>query len=276
MKKLLYILPLFLLLSGCGKKEKLPTDPCSFEIKVDKVGGTKVWITVTPDNPNAYYALGMVSSHDPSYDDSPANQAATMLHWMNETYNNRAATSTNIGSFADVYLYQGTRDLKETMLAKDTGHKLIVMQVDPERRSLIGESAMVIFHTRPVPAADLEFELVFGADQVEIIPSDDTLPYYWDYENTITIDQEYYFPYNFFYSLADMYEEYDFMGNMIDQGPTEWIFSKEDKSIVEGEPCTLVIAGYADGEINTELTVIDFIYHKDKPIEVLHQQDGSN
>ena len=272
MKKLFHILPFLLILAGCANKEKLPSDPCGFDIRIDKVGGTKVWYTITPDNSNAFYTFGVVNSYDDDYDMSPASMAALQLQWMINVYENYATmVDSNLSSFSDVYLYKGAREFKTVDLARNTEHKLIVMQVDPETRTMIGQSAMVIFHTQEIEMVPLDFELVFHADAVEVIPSDDSYTYYWDYEDTDVILSKYYSPYDYFYSLCDMFEEYDFMNNLLDQGPVEWIFSKEDKAMKEGDYCTLVVAGYANGEINTPYTLVDFIYHKDTPIEVINR-----
>lgn len=274
MKKILTVLlPVLLLVSACGKKEKLPGDPCSFMVRVDKVGGTKVWFTITPDNPNAYYTFGLVNSYADGFDDSPSEMAAMQIKWMNDVYGNLDIQGQNLGSFADVFLYTGTRELKETTLAEDTDHKLFVMQVDPDKRTIIGETAMIPFRTKQVEKTGLSFELKFSADKLEIIPSDDRLSYFWDYDDTAVIEEEYYTPSMYFYYLTDMYEEYDFMDHMVNAGPCEWVFSRDDNTLDEGDLCTLAIGGYADGEINTAVTIVDFIYHRDRPIEAFYRDN---
>ena len=60
-----------------------------------------------------------------------------------------------------------------------------------------------------------------------------------------------------------MYEDYDFMGNILSKGPDEWVFSRDDKNLREGSICSLTIAGYEDGEINTNIFAVRFEYHKD-------------
>ena len=49
----------------------------------------------------------------------------------------------------------------------------------------------------------------------------------------------------------------------------EWDFYAEDYALLEDEDITLMVAGYADGEMNTPLTVVRFICHKNAPIEVV-------
>lgn len=269
MKKVLHILPLFLLLLSCGKPEKLPTDVSSFTLQVAKVTGTKVWFDITTDNPNAYYSFGLVDSSADGYN-LPANEMAQLqLQLMDVIYDAFSPLGENVGSFSDVFLYKGNRELKETELKADTEYKLFLMQVDPDTRRLIGNAMAATFRTKAIEMVDLDFEVVFHPDAVEIIPSNDQLTYYWDYEETEIIKDKYYLPENFFYDLVDVYEEYDFIDNMLDIGPAEWVFSRDDKAIEEGERYTLVIAGYGKGEINSGYTIVDFIYHKNDPIEVL-------
>lgn len=269
MKKVLHILPLFLLLLSCGKPEKLPTDVSSFTLNIAKVTGTKVWFDIATDNPNAYYAFGIVDQTAEGYN-LPANEMAQLqLQLMDVIYDAFSPLGENVGSFSDVFLYKGNRELKETELKADTEYKLFLMQVDPDTRRLIGNAMAATFRTKAIEMVDLDFEVVFHPDAVEIIPSNDQLTYYWDYEETEIIKDKYYLPENFFYDLVDVYEEYDFIDNMLDIGPAEWVFSRDDKAIEEGERYTLVIAGYGKGEINSGYTIVDFIYHKNDPIEVL-------
>lgn len=269
MKKVLHILPLFLLLLSCGKPEKLPTDVSSFTLNIAKVTGTKVWFDIATDNPNAYYAFGIVDQTAEGYN-LPANEMAQLqLQLMDVIYDAFSPLGENVGSFSDVFLYKGNRELKETELKADTEYKLFLMQVDPDTRRLIGNAMAATFRTKAIEMVDLDFEVVFHPDAVEIIPSNDQLTYYWDYEETEIIKDKYYLPEYFFYDLVDVYEEYDFIDNMLDIGPAEWVFSRDDKAIEEGERYTLVIAGYGKGEINSGYTIVDFIYHKNDPIEVL-------
>lgn len=269
MKKVLRILPLLLLVLSCGKPEKLPTDVSTFTLQVSKVTGTKVWFNITTDNPNAYYTFGLVDKTAGGYDMSPNEMAELQLAFMNDLYEAFAPMGENIGTFTDVYLYKGNREFKEKELEVNTEYKIFLMQVDPDTHKLIGNAQVGVFHTKPIEMVDMDFAVVFHPDGVEVIPSNEDLPYYWDYEETETIRDKYYHPKYFFYELVDMYEDYDFIQNLLDVGPAEWVFSRDDKSIQEGEQYTLVVAGYGKGEINTGYTIVDFIYHKNDPIEVL-------
>ena len=50
MKKWIIIAATVLAALSCTKNQQ-STDPCTFDLKVTKVKGTKVWISITPSNP---------------------------------------------------------------------------------------------------------------------------------------------------------------------------------------------------------------------------------
>ena len=63
---------------------------------------------------------------------------------------------------------------------------------------------------------------------------------------------------------------------MISRGTEAYVFSANDRHIEEGEECMLVVAGYADGEINTAQNAYSFVYHKDKPITFVKLDDEND
>ena len=70
-----------------------------------------------------------------------------------------------------------------------------------------------------------------------------------------------------------MYWEYGFLDSMVDTGSISWNFATQDRDMVEGEQCSLSVAGIDEnGEFTTELTTVDFIYRKNG-IEVIPQPD---
>lgn len=266
MKKLVIIAATVLAALACTKEQSV-TDPCTFEIKVDKVKSTKVWVSIKPSNPNAYYGFGIFSEEADIYDLPLMEMAQTSLGWWTSTYDAWKDVTVNVGSFTDVFCYQKDREIKMTGLGIGKKHRCFVMQLDPQTRTIIGTPQEVLFSTPDVPMIPLTFDVQFAADRITITPSDPSVTYYWDYENLEVIEREYITPSNFFYSIVDLYEDYDFMPNMISQGAETYVFSQNDKSMQEGETCMLVLAGYANGEVNSASTIYEFVYHKDKPIE---------
>ena len=91
-------------------------------------------------------------------------------------------------------------------------YRMIVFQVDPFKREIIGNAVSTPFHTQSQPAVDLDWKVEVDGDVLTIIPTDNDVPYYWDYESI-----GYYWGdllssvYYYLYEVTDMYEEYDFM-----------------------------------------------------------------
>lgn len=266
MKKIILIAAALLAALSCTKEPSF-TDPCTFEVSVSKVKSSKVWLSIKPSNPKAYYAFGVFSEQADIYD-LPVTELAQMnLEWWKTTYDNWKKMEENAGSFADVFCYQQEREIKETGLGAGLEHRCFVAQLNPETRTIIGTPQEVRFTTKSVEMIPLTFDVRFGPDRVTITPSDPSAPYYWDYDSQEVIENKYFTPGIFFYSIVDLYEDYDFMPNMISRGTETYVFSEQDKSLEEGETCVLVLAGYAGGEINSDRTEYQFVYHKDKPIE---------
>ena len=265
MKKWIIIAATVLAALGCTKDQY--TDPCTFDLKVTRVKGTKVWISITPSNPNAYYAYSLFSELAEGFDQPATVWARQQLDWNKQVYEAWEDMEQNIGTYADVFCYQGAREIKQTFMASGLRHRFVVMQLNPQTRTVIGTPQEVSFTTKDVERSDLTFSVQFDADEVTITPSQPDATYYWDYDSRDLIEDKYFTPSVFFYSVVDLYEDYDFMPNMVSKGEDTYVFSVNDKDMKEGEECLLVVAGYAGGEINTTPDIYEFVYHKDKPIE---------
>ncbi len=266
MKKVIILIATVLAALSCTK-EQTYLDPCTFEIAVTKVKASKVWFTIKPSNPKAYYAFGIFSEKADIYDLPVMELAKMNLGWWKDAYDVWKAGETNAGSFADVFCYQEEREIKQTGLGSGLEHRCFVVQLNPETFSIIGTPQEVRFITRSVVNIPLTFDVQFSPDRINITPSDPSATYYWDYDSREEIESKYITPEIFFYSVVDLYEDYAFMPNMISQGTEPYVFSQQDKSMVEGEEYILILAGYSNGEINSAYTEYQFVYHKDKPIE---------
>ena len=262
MKKFVYIIAL-LLIAGCvSQKDIFTLSPCSFDVRITLVKGSRVNFIINPSDESAGYFYSIVSSYDPSYNDAPMTFISSELEWMKQRYDLLVADADYTVSFADIYCYRGTREMRKTDLVSGTDHKLYVAQVNPVTMELIGEPCMTQFRTLDIEKTDLTFQLDFQGEKLTITPSRPDAAYIWDYENKDLIEYKYYSPKNFFMSLVYMYEDYNFVESITDSGAVEWVFSQEDNDMVEGETCTLTIAGYEGGEVVTDIFTQDFVYHK--------------
>ena len=266
MKKWSIIAVSVLAVLGCTKDRPF-TEPCTFDLKVTKVAGTKAWLNIAPSNSGAYYSIALFNEYSDVFDKPAMELAEMQLGWDKDRYGAWENHLENMSSYADVFCYQGTREIKLKDLVSGLRHRIVIMQVNPETRTIIGTPQDVGFATKVVGMTDLTFDVQFGADKVTITPSDPDATYYWDYDSRSRIEEKFMDPGVFFYSIIDLYEDYDFMSSMISRGTEAYVFSANDRHIEEGEECILVVAGYADGEINTAQNAYSFVYHKDKPIE---------
>lgn len=257
------ILSLFLL-GGCTKEELLPTE---IKVKMESVTGSRARFTVAPSNSRAYYSYTLVSRGDEDYDAPETSLCIKEIKRMEE-----GMQYFENGSFAEIFCFQGNRQLTMKTLASDHDFKIIVFQINPKTHELIGEPAVLEFHTKPVPERDLHFDVNFVADEMHITPSDDELTYFWQFEETERIYNTYASISNYMYETVGLYQEYGFLDYYYYQGPCVWYLSLEDY-MEEGTEYTLAIYGCEDGEFTTEATIVKFIYHPDH-IDVVEVIEG--
>lgn len=261
-----------LLLCSCPAKY---TQPASFEVNVQDLRSTKALITVKPSTYDAYYMCGIVYADMEYYFNmTPEELAAFQLDFSFERWDMSEEIPANI-SFTDVYCYRGNFESKYTYLYPDMDYRFIAFQVNPDTREVIGTPVTKLFHTKPLQESDITFNFSFDTDKLTVTPSNND-PYYWDYVLTDLLDAEYADAHMYYYSLVDLYEDYGFMDmpENIATGVDEWVFSRDDSEVlIEGAKYTLIASGYNYGEINSDLTVVEFIYHRDKPSELVIPQE---
>ena len=265
MKRILSILVLSLLLfAGCQKEELRPTE---IKVKVETVTGTRVRFTVAPTNPHAYYGYIIINANDGSYDNSLTEICKEEIELMEDAYANFEGAS-----FLDVFFYRGSRQFSIGALYDDIDYKLIVFQINPKTHELIGEPISTSFHTKPVPARDLHFDISSEGDVISITPSDDNLSYVWQYEESDMIYHQYGAATSYLYSVVGMYQEYGFLDYYYFTGPSELDLLHEN-NMEDGTQYTLVICGCEEGELTSVSTIVKFIYHPGN-IQVLSIEEG--
>ncbi len=261
----LLCLAVLLLMAGCSK-EKTVTEPCSFKISIDKVKGTKVQFTVTPENPDASYVYGVMrkDKDDYMYTWEDSQVIDWQLGWMKDTYDELKEGDEPLYPFGDLFCYHGTRTIKQTTLSSGVDWELLIFQVNPETREAIGPLYRTEFSTLPVPKADMDFTIHCAGDRFTIVPSDMDRSWFWEYETDSRIEDVYDSSYFFFYDIIDLYDEYDFLDHLLCKGRQEWVLSRDDRSIKEGVPYTLCMSGCAGGEITSDVQYAYFVYKDGK------------
>lgn len=253
----------------CTPKSSRVSD---FTITVSDILSTKARVRVEPSNLEAYYCYGFLSEEMEYYFNmSDLENSQFQLNFSKERWALVCEEEGRTVSFTDNYCFRGERETKHYFLTPDSQYRIIVFQVDPKKLEIIGTPVSAQFHTNPLTMSSITFDISFGADKVTITPSNAD-EYYWDYENKEVILREYADAEYYLRNLIFMYEDYGFMEHRTSRGVEQWVFSKEDSAMVEGETCSLAVCGYSAGEVNSDITTVDFIYHKDSPCEVVPQE----
>lgn len=254
MRKLLFIMGV-LLLAGCTGKEVLVTKEVNLSLKIDEVKGTKVIISITSDNPDAYYSYCLW--HDMNVSESVLLEYLTTV--AEEDYNIKKENGAlKLASFVDLNCYRGSRTLRATGLTPDTDYKVVVFQLNPTTHEPIGKILSEIIHTKPVNRVPLDIAFSFEGKTITVVPSDQNRTYYWEYDNEQVIYDNFNWPFGWYYSIMDMYEQYGFMNNLLSKG-TE-VYDAGRDHFEEGEVCVIVAAAYEDGEITSDYVEVSFIY----------------
>lgn len=263
-----YILILYslILLAACSKDE---TEPTVIKVQLESVSGSRARFTVAPENSRAYYSYVLVSQDDSGFHNSATEICQNEIEHMETNY-----PYFSTGSFTDVYCYRGSRQLYVSSLSSDKDFRFIVFQINPDTHHLIGDPVDISFHTKPVPQRNLQFGIAFDGTSVTITPSDDTLSYICEYEESDLVYSLYYTATNYLYSVVGMYLEYGFLESNYSHGPVEWNFASEDNLMKDSTEYTLVVSGCEEGEFTTPPAIVKFRYHPDN-IEMLERIDGN-
>ena len=259
-----------LTMASCVNKAEIPAD---IIVKLESLGGSRARFSVAVTNRDAVYSYVQISEDMEIFnlpaEDAVKEEIARMEFIYNEAIENGYWEKED-PDFIDFFFYRGSRQFSMTTMQDDTDFRFIVFQINPKTHEIIGEPQSISYHTLPVPKRDLTFDISFEADVVTIVPSDDNLTYFWDYEDAKIIQNAYCIPYLYAYQLVSMYEEYGFMESELSKGRDTWNFTLQDKTMTEGEECIMIIAGCEDAEFTTDIRAIQFRYSKEKGIEVLN------
>ena len=276
MRKVLVLFVAIVLLAGCTK-DKAVTEPCGFTIKLDWVKGSRAQFTVTPGNPGACYAYGIMAEE--IYERLSEQEVIDIqLDWMRNRYETESGQKASVSSFADMFCYKGERTVRLTQLSAGT-IRFLVFQMNPQTREVTGPLYNVKFEVPPVPKADMQFHIRCSGNKFTIIPSDMQRTWFWEYESEDKLRDVYGSPYFFYYSIIDMYLQYDFLQNLLEVGEAEWVLPQDDRSIKTNITYTMAVSGCADGEITSDVYYADFVYHQgmvqfiysDMPVEYTQQ-----
>ena len=258
MRKAIFIAVCTLLLAGCTAREILITEPVDLHFELQKVKGSKVIFKMDPVSPDACYTYGLCHSSMEEYDLPDKQLARHILDIKKESYENISKNKGSSASFLDVSCFRGTRTLRVTDISPDEDYKLVVFQVNPKTLEVLGNVLCTPIHTLPIEMTDLSFTFETEGDVMTINPSDPDCLYYWDYDPSARIFDDYNSPRGFFYHLLDMFDEYGFMDEVYSKGAEQYDFSKDNLRV--GKEYIIVAGACKDGEMTSPLQTMSFIY----------------
>lgn len=260
MRKLIIFSACTLLLAGCTAREVTVTDIVPLNMEIQEVKGSKVIFTMDPANPDAWYMYGLFNESTEAYRMNDAELARLDLKLAQDSYEiKKEAQEGFMTSFLDMYCMRGSRTLRATNLAPDTDYRMLVYQVNPKTQEpMVDNILSTTVHTRPVEEKDMDFTIGFDGFQLSIVPSDPDRIYYWDFDLAERIYDNYLRPRYYFYSLLDMFDEYNFMDEVYSKGSEVYDLKKDN--LIEGAAYTLVAGATVDEEITSPLTLVTFTY----------------
>lgn len=260
-----------LLLASCSEKTVTVTKPVGLSLHIDEVKGTKIILTITSDNPDAYYSYCLWNE----LTGSPEALLAYLTETAESDYEVRKSNDAlKIASFADLNCYRGTRTLRATSLNPDSDYTVLVFQLNPTTHERIGEILVETVHTKPVDRRPLEFEFRLQGETITIIPSDRDRTYFWDYDTQKQMYDNYFWPFGWYYTLIDMYEQYGFMENLLSKG-TE-VYDASGDHFEENEICSLIACAYEEGELTSDYVEVVFIYRNGSLVPLTNGNENND
>lgn len=273
MRKTALLIAVFAL-GACHSQDKLSVEPATLEVIIDAVGSSKVTYSVKCSNPDATYVNLAVGEWEEWYSMTDQEIAGVYLRRLIDI-DNFFSENNSVSRFQDRFCFKGDRTFRGQFLGRDMDYRALAFQVDPIKLEVVGEAVSTPFHTHPLPQVTLDFEISVVGDVLTLTPSDDTVPYYWDYESI-----GYFFgddltssAYYYLYQVTDMYEEYGFIDHELSKGPLTYEFSVNDGGMVEGETIVIAAAPYVDHELTLDIHVWTLEYHKDPGKSILRAPD---
>lgn len=258
-----------LVLAGCTAKEIIVATPANLDVEIKSVTGTKAVVQVTAGNPDACYVYFTMSDGHTDFGLPEKDAARNHLDYLAELYDELDAP---VGSFADFAGYRGSREFRLILLSPGCHHKLLLFQIHPKTREIIGDVRTVPFDTPEVKMTGLDFTFTLEGTTLVITPSDPDRTYFWTGDRQSRIEDNFSTPYFYLYDVIDMFERYGFAESMLTRGTVRYEIPVE--SLWEREIYCIVAVAYDHGEITGYDNTFFFTLRGDIPIPVEYHGNG--
>lgn len=232
---------LLLVLSACSKMASLSSEP--FSIEIYNLQSKAAWIDIVPETNDFgyYYSVISVKEFDYKYSSNYNLMMATdaMLREMWEEY------FTDVMPFRDFAMYSGSFLEPVYELEPETEYYAFAYPYDDKDRP-VDKVVKLRFCTKPYKESDIKFTVSLDGSMLSVTPTNSD-SYYWEWEETAIIEDDYWCPLYFYEACLRMYEEYGFMDTVLSRGKDGEDMAPYYDALNPGDEIYLVAAGYTDG-----------------------------
>ncbi|MDO5321446.1 MAG: hypothetical protein Q4F39_03575 [Bacteroidia bacterium] len=262
MKKISFVIPLILLLAVSCNKSQFEISDNPFMLEVKKVQAESVWVDIIPENNDFYYNYGICTVQEFSRYGSDAELVREREEINHEEYDILIDGGYANGSYEEVMLYRAAlyEAYYGNMLAiePETDYYLYAYAFDRKNRP-IEVVHKIPFRTPALVHSDITFGISLLGSVVTVTPSDND-QYLFDYVDAADLHETYYdSPWIYYYQMVSLYEQYDFIGQMVSRGVDSDDIS-DYYDLEPGSEIYLVVSGYDNG-ITSEIYTFKLTYN---------------
>lgn len=262
MKKIAFIVPILLLLAVSCSKSNFEISDNPFTLEVKKVQAESVWVDIIPENNDFYYNYGICTVQEFNSYRSDAELIRAREEIGHEEYDILIEGGYANGSYEEVMLYRAAlyEAYYGNMLAiePETDYYLYAYAFDRKNQP-VEVVHKIPFRTPALVHSDITFEVSLEGSVVTVRPSNND-QYLFDYVDANELHEIYYdSPWVFYYQMISVYEQYDFIGQMVSRGVDSDDIS-DYYDLEPGQEIYLAVSGYDNG-ITSELYTYKLTYN---------------
>lgn len=262
MKKIALIVPILVMLTSSCSKLNFQISDNPFMLEVKKIQAESVWVDIIPENNDFYFNYGICTVLEYEQYGNDAEMIREREEINREAYEILVKNGQASGSYEEVMLYRAA--LYEAYygnnlaLEPETDYYLYAYAFDSNNRP-IGKIHKIQFRTPEQVFSDISFSVDFTGSTITVTPSNND-QYLFDHADMKELHESYYdTPALYFYQMISVYEQYDFINEMLSRG-----IDSEDASIyydlTPGYEIILVVSGYENG-ITSDLYTYKLTYN---------------
>lgn len=240
-------------LTSCSKVIFLSKEP--FTIEIPNVQSKTAWVDIVPETNDFSYYLGVIPVKEFEYKySSNANLCVGVDAELKASWEKYFKEDM---PFSDFALCNGSYLAPFYELEPETEYYAFAFPYDDKDRP-VDKVVKVKFFTKVYKESDINFSVTLDGSQITVTPTNND-PYYWEWDDRETIENDYFTPKVFYYCCLEMYEQFGFMDTVLSQGQDGEDMAPYYEKMNPGDQFYLVAAGYSDGT-NSDLHVYSLTY----------------